>query len=200
MKNKFLALAAFGAALGSTIVSAPANAQINQGSGPSSPITVNVSVPEVLYLRTITDTDIEITAADLTAATLTAVPGTTPPAYIGSDKNEEADGTVNSTSPFAGGFADGLPVQKTITSAYVVWSNSPSGSYQVQVTPPAGGLIGPGGKTINVAVVGANPATRPAEGLITATPGDIGLELSPSDSNPTAGTYTGDVTVEAFRP
>jgi hypothetical protein len=201
MKNKFLALAAFGAAaLGGAIVSAPAHAQIPQGSGPSQNITVNVSVPEVLFLRTIEEANIEITAADLTAATLTEVPGTTPPALIGSDQGQEADGTVNATSPFAGGFAEGVPVEKTITSAYIVWSNSPTNQYQVQITPPAGGFVGPDTATVTATVVGDNPVTRTAEGLVTATPGDIVLELAASDDDIAAGTYTGDVTVEAFRP
>lgn len=200
MKNKFLALAAFGAAaLGGVIVSAPANAQIPQGSGPTQNITVNVSVPEVLFLRTIEEANIEITAADLTAATLTPVPGTTPPALIGSDQAQEAGGTVNTTSPFAGGFAE-APVEKTITSAYIVWSNSPTNQYQVQVTPPAGGFVGPSTATVNATVVGDNPVTRTSEGLVTATPGDIVLEVSASDPNITAGTYTGDLTVQAFRP
>lgn len=202
MKNKFLALAAFGAAaLGSAIVSAPAKADIPVGSGPTSNITVNVSVPEVLYLRTITDVDIQITDTDLTATTLTPVPGSTPPAFIGSDQVEEGTtNTVNTTSPFAGGFAEGVPVEKTLTSAYIVWSNSPAGTYSVQVTPPAGGLVGPGTATVNATVVGANPVQLNAEGLVTSTPQDIVLELSASDDNITAGTYTGDLTVEAFTP
>lgn len=201
MKNKFLALAAFGAAaLGSAIVSAPAKADIPQGSGPTSNITVNVAVPEVLYLRTIADIDIQITDTDLTATPLTELAGP-PIAYIGSDQVEEgATNTVNATSPFAGGFAEGVPVEKTLTSAYIVWSNSPAGTYSVQVTPPAGGLVGPGAATVNAAVVGANPVQLPAEGLVTSTPQDIVLELTASDDNITAGTYTGDLTVEAFTP
>jgi hypothetical protein len=201
MKNKFLALAAFGAAaLGGAVISAPANAQINPGSGPTQNITVNVTVPEVLYLRTITEFDVEITPEDLTAEPLTPVAGSVPPAFIGSNQDQE-DGTntVNTASPFAGGFAD-TPIPKTITSAYIVWSNSPTGTYQVQVDGPAGGLVGPGTATVNVGVVGENPVTRDAQGLIIATPGDIELELSASDGNITAGQYTGDLTVEAFRP
>lgn len=201
MKNKFLALAAFGAAaLGGVIVSAPANAQIPQGSGPTQNITVNVNVPEVLFLRTITTANIDILAADLSAATLTPVPGSTPPALIGSDQS--AGTTVDATSPFAGGFADpaGAGVPKTITSAYIVWSNSPAGTYSVQVTPPAGGFVGPGAAVVNAVIGGTNPVQVPAEGLVTSTPRDIALNLTASDDNIMAGTYTGQLTVEAFTP
>ncbi|WP_066425035.1 hypothetical protein [Anabaena sp. 4-3] len=206
MKNKFLALAAFGAAaLGGAIVSAPAHAQIPQGSGPTSDITVNVSVPEVLYLRTIADIDLEITAADLTGATLTPVAGTNPPALIGpnNDTAESPADSVDTASPFAGGFADpaGPGVDKTITSAYIVWSNSPTGTYDVQVDTPASGFAGPGPATVGVDVVGANPRTGiGAEGLVTATAQDITLNLVASDDNITAGSYTGVITVEAYRP
>ncbi|AFY49869.1 hypothetical protein Nos7524_4099 [Nostoc sp. PCC 7524] len=202
MKNKFLALAAFGAAaLGSAIVSTPANAQIPQGSGPTSPITVNVSVPEVLYLRTITTANLVITPTDLTAVALTGlgpgVPPTSP--FIGSNQGQEAGGTVDTASPFAGGFADGVPVEKTITSAYIVWSNAPS-NYEVQVTAPVGGFVGPGGDAVTAAVVGTNPASFAPEGLINSTPRDIVLDLAGGSGDLTAGTYTGVLTVEAFRP
>jgi hypothetical protein len=199
MKNKFLALAAFGAAaLGGAVISAPANAQITPG--PTQNIIVNVSVPEVLYLRTISNFDLEITPEDLTGELLDPVPGSTPPAFTGTDQLQEADGTVNTASPFAGGFAD-IGGMKTITSAYIVWSNSPTGKYQVQVTAPPGGLVGPDGATLNVALVGTTyPVELDAEGLVTATPQNIELELSGADDNIKAGTYTGDLTVEAFRP
>ena len=201
MKNKFLALAAFGAAaLGTAIVSAPAHAQIPQGSGPQSNITVNVSVPEILYLRTITDIDLTIDAADLTGATLNAVAGSNPPAFTGTQNLEDGAGLVDTNSPFAGGSADGVPVVKTIPSAYVVWSNSPTGNYQVQVTTPGGGLVGPGGGVVNVAVNGANPSTQTAQGLINATAQNILLDLAAASGTISAGTYTGNITVEAFRP
>jgi hypothetical protein len=194
MKNKFLALAAFGAAaLGGAILSAPANAQIPQGSGPSQNVTVNVSVPEILYLRTIVDADVVIDPADLGANGLTPV-GTPPVAAIGSDQLEEAGGTVNTASPFATLVA-GTPIQKTITSAYIVWSNAPS-NYNVAITP--GTFAGPNGN-ITVAVNGANPASFAPEGLVTATPRDVVLDIT-LPANPTAGTYTGTLTIEAYRP
>ncbi|HLO84868.1 MAG TPA: hypothetical protein VK203_07625 [Nostocaceae cyanobacterium] len=195
MKNKFLALAAFGAAaLGGAILSAPANAQIPQGSGPSQNVTVNVSVPEILYLRTIVDADVTIDPADLGANGLTPVPGTTPPAAIGSDQSEEAGGTVNTASPFATLVA-GAPIQKTITSAYIVWSNAPS-NYSVAITP--GTFAGPNGN-IAVAVNGANPASFAPTGLVTAPARDVVLDITLPE-NPTAGTYTGTLAIEAFRP
>ncbi|AUS99312.1 hypothetical protein CLI64_02270 [Nostoc sp. CENA543] len=195
MKNKFLALAAFGAAaLGGVIVSAPANAQIPQGSMTPQPITVNVSVPEILFLRTISEFNVDITPADLTGTTLTPI-GTPPTAFVGSEQTTGS--TLDTTSPFAGGFADGQAMTVTIPSAYIVWSNSPTGNYNVAITPPGAGLVGPG-TAISVAVVGTSPVTLAAEGLVTATPQDIELELTATD--PTAGTYTGDILVEAFRP
>lgn len=197
MKNKFLALAAFGAAaLGGAILSAPANAQIQQGSGPSQNVTVNVSVPEILYLRTIVDADVTIDPADLGASGLTPVPGTTPPAAIGSDQSEEIGGTVNTASPFATLVA-GTPIQKTIKSAYIVWSNSPTGTYQVAITP--GTFTGPNATTLTAAVNGANPVTLPATGLVTSAAQDVALDVT-LPANPTAGTYTGTLTIEAFRP
>lgn len=201
MKNKFLALAAFGAAVvGGAVVSAPANAQIPAGSGPTQNITVNVSVPEVLFLRTIQTANITITPADLTASTLTGpVAGSNPPAFFGSNQAQEAGGTVDTASPFAGGFAEGVPVEKTIASAYIVWSNAPS-NYEVQVTAPTGGFVGPGGDIVTAAVVGTNPASFAPEGLINSTPRDIVLDLAGGNGDLTAGTYTGLVEVEAYRP
>ncbi|WP_066379849.1 hypothetical protein [Anabaena sp. CA = ATCC 33047] len=207
MKNKFLALAAFGAALGSAVVAAPAHAQITQNDGPTSNIEVNVLVPEVLYLRTIENIDLEILPADLTAATLTGpLAGSVPPAYVGEDNDqaEEVGGTVNATSPFAGDFLNGTGVTKTIPSAYIVWSNSPTGSYQVQVTAPASGFVR-SGAAAGAAVVEVDfdetyPVTHTAEGLVTASPKDITLILGASDDNITAGTYSGVLEVTAFRP
>lgn len=196
MKSKFLAIAAVGAAVfGSVVLSAPANAQIPTGSGPTSNVTVNVSVPEILFLRTIVDADVPIDAADFGGPALTPVAGSVPPASVGFDQAEDAGGTVNAASPFAA-LVGGTPITKTITSAYIVWSNSPTGSYNVAITP---GTFTSGANSLTVAVNGTNPATFTAEGLVTATPRDVVLDITPP-ANPIAGTYTGTLAIEAFRP
>ncbi|BCL36949.1 hypothetical protein [Nostoc sp. MS1] len=195
MKNKFLALAALGtAALGSAVVSAPANAQIAQGAGPSQTINVNVSVPEILYLRTVQNADVVITPTQLAgnAVTLTSAGGT-PPAYIGSDQSTGA--TVDTTSPFS---APGAPVAVSIPNAYIVWSNSPTGSYSVAFDTGTFTASGSGGATITVEPTNAT-LTNTAEGLVTATPKNIDLNVT-LDANTKAGSYAGTVTVEAFRP
>ncbi|WP_375498075.1 hypothetical protein [uncultured Nostoc sp.] len=199
MKNKFLALAAFvTAVLGGAILSAPASAQIAQGSGPNSTINVTVSVPEILYLRTITTANVAITPADLVgtsgAAGLTAVSSSTPPAYQGSGTSSGA--TVDTTSPFSVG---ATPVTKTITSAYVVFSNSPTGTYEVAITP--GTFTGPSSNTLAVGVNASDvsSAAITAEGLSSATAKDIILDVPLSATAP-AGSYTGTLAVEAFRP
>lgn len=197
MKNKFLAIAAFGAAaLGSAVLSAPANAQIAQGSGPSQTINVNVSVPEILYLRTITTANVTISPTDLAgagASALTPVASTTPPAYIGSDQAESPPGSVNTASPFA---APGAPVAVSIPNAYVVWSNSPTGSYSVGFTP--GSFTSSGGDSITVTATNAT-VSNPATGLVTATAYPIDLDVALNDTTK-AGSYAGTVLVEAFRP
>jgi hypothetical protein len=199
MKNKFLALAAFGtAALGSAILSAPANAQIAQGSGPTSTINVNVSVPEILFLRTVQNANVVIAPSDLATGTgvLNALTGTTPPAYIGSDQTAGPAGTpLDTTSPFA---LTGTSVSKTITGAYIVWSNSPTGSYTVGITP---GTFTDAtySNTLAVTVNSGSVGAKTALGLTHTTASDIGLDIPISATSP-AGSYDGTLTVEAYRP
>ncbi|MBE9000643.1 MULTISPECIES: hypothetical protein [unclassified Nostoc] len=196
MKNKFLALAAFGTAiLGGAILSAPVNAQIAPGSQ-TQPITVNVSVPEILFLRTITTADVAITPTDLVGAAGAALltsNGGTPAAYEGS--GQSAGSTLDIVSPFTVAAA---PVLKTIPSAYIVWSNSPTGSYEVDITP---GPFVSGANNLAVVVNGGDVSTASitAEGLTAATPKDIALDVTLNATAP-AGTYTGVLTVDAFRP
>lgn len=190
MKNKFLALAAFGTAiLGGAILSAPVNAQIAPGTETET-ITVNVSVPEILFLRTITTADVAITPADLVgaagAALLTPVAGTTPPASTGSELSSTP--ALDTLSPFALAAA---PVPKIITNAYIVWSNSPTTNYSVAITPT--GFTG-----IGVAVNSASVGVKPALGLVHSTGSDIALDVTLGDTQ--AGTYTGTLIVDAFRP
>ncbi|MBH8552477.1 hypothetical protein I8751_08825 [Nostocaceae cyanobacterium CENA357] len=197
MKNKFLALVAFGTAvLGGAILSAPANAQIAPNTETET-INVNVTVPEILFLRTITTANVAITPTDLVggagAASLTAVTGSTPPAYTGSDKSTGT--TVDTVSPFSVG---ATAVAKTIDDAYIVWSNSPTGTYEVNITPSA---FVNGTNNLTVAINGSDVSTAAiaAEGLVTATAKDIVLDVT-LDAAGKAGTYTGTLTVDAFRP
>ncbi|WP_392481151.1 hypothetical protein [Nostoc sp. C110] len=189
MKNKFLALAAFSTAiLGGAILSAPANAQIAQGTETET-INVDVTVPEILFLRTITTATVPILPADLVggagAALLTAN-GSTPAAYTGSDQS--IGNTLSTTSPFTLAAA---PVTKTISNAYIVWSNSPTGNYSVGITPA--GFAG-----ITVAVNPASVGVKPALGLVHATGSNIDLDVTLADTQ--AGTYSGTLVVDAFRP
>ncbi|MCC5623899.1 hypothetical protein [Nostoc sp. CHAB 5715] len=195
MKNKFLALAAFGTAiLSGVILSAPANAQIAP-STETETINVNVTVPEILFLRTITTADVVITPAELVGAgaTLTSNNSTTPPSSTGSDKSTGS--TLDTVSPFSVASA---PVEKTINDAYIVWSNSPTGTYEVEITP---GTFVSGTNNLTVDISGTDPSTASitAEGLTAATAKDIVLDVT-LDAAGKAGTYTGTLTVDAFRP
>lgn len=196
MKNKFLALAAFGTAiLGGAILSAPVNAQIASGSQ-TKPITVNVSVPEILFLRTITTADVAITPTDLVGAggaALLTSNGGTPAAYEGSDQSTGS--TLNTVSPFSVAAA---PVLKTIPSAYIVWSNSPTGTYEVDITPGTF-ASGMNNLTVGINASDVSSASITAEGLTTATPRNIDLDVTLNATAP-AGIYTGVLTVDAFRP
>ncbi|MBG1263757.1 hypothetical protein [Nostoc commune] len=200
MKNKFLALAAFGAAtLGGAILSAPASAQIAQGSGPTSTINVSVSVPEILYLRTVQNAAIDISAAELVggAATLTAITGTTPPASIGNDQTTGPAGTpISTTSPFTLAAA---PVTKIISNAYIVWSNSPTGTYTVDITPGSFTDANSNILTVDVSGSDASSTTQAATGLTTGNVQNIDLDVT-LDATGKAGSYTGVLTVEAYRP
>jgi hypothetical protein len=204
MKNKFLAIAALGAAaLGSAVLSAPANAQIAQGSGPTSVIPINVIVPEILYLRTIESYDLTITPTQLVGATGagllsgTPVTGSNPPAYINAaqDQSESPVDSVNTASPFT---APGAPVAVSIPNAYIVWSNSPTGSYSVGFTAGTFTAASSGSATLTVAPTNAT-VTQTTEGLINATAKPLDLNVT-LDGTSKAGSYAGTVTVEAFRP
>ncbi|QLE54145.1 hypothetical protein [Nostoc sp. TCL26-01] len=202
MKNKFLAIVAVGAALGAAVVSAPANAQVTQGNGPSKDITVNITVPEILFLRTIDVADVDITAAELAGSGVTLTQVGTTDTYIGSDQTTTSPGTttVNTASPFV--LPTGGALAKTIASAYVVWSNSPTGTYEVAITPPSAGFSSTVGTTTNTLTgvsVTAGAGQKTATGLTTAPAQDITLSI-PLDGSTKAGTYSGLLKVEAYRP
>lgn len=198
MKNKFLALAAFGTAvLGGAILSAPANAQITQGNGPTSTINVNVSVPEILFLRTVQNAAVVIAPGDFLtgAGALTALPGTPPAGYVGSDQTTGAAGTpIDTASPFA---VPAPSITKTITGAYIVWSNSPTGNYTIDIAE--GPFTDANSNTLAVTVAAASEGSKPALGLTHTTASDIDLDI-PVSATATAGSYAGILTVEAYRP
>ncbi|BBD65962.1 hypothetical protein NIES4072_03590 [Nostoc commune NIES-4072] len=193
MKNKFLAIVAASASvLVSALVSAPAHAQIVPG--PNQNISVDVTVPEILYLRTITSATLALTPADFTGVALSQV-GTTD-AYIGS--NQSAGSTLDQSSPFTVGSA----ITKPINTAYAVWSNSPrtgaTGGINVSVSIP--GTFANAAGTLPVAVTaGTNVSNQAAPGLTIPYVGNISLDITPS-STTSAGTYTGLVNVQVDAP
>ncbi|AUB36718.1 hypothetical protein COO91_02641 [Nostoc flagelliforme CCNUN1] len=190
MKNKIVAIiAASAAALGSTIFSTPAHAQITT---PASNVNVSVSVPEVLYLRTVSTIDVDILATELTAATLTASGS----GFVGGDQGGTADGTngVSTTSPFF--VASGnVAVTKTVPKVFAVWSNSPRGNgvaVSTAIVTPT--LNGANSSAITISSVAPITATANVPGLINPfTDGvTLGLILG-GNSISQAGDYTGGV-------
>lgn len=163
MKNKILALAVAGAALGTAAISAPAQAQIQ---GTPTPIGVNVTVPEVLYLRTVSDITINLTTADLQGpSNLQSVPG----GSYGSDSSGSADdgsSGLNLIPPFGGGDTTNLLVaDKSIGNVYAIWSNSPRNRVTAEVGIGSPALTGPNGST------GTIENVRTAFGIGTPAPG-----------------------------
>jgi hypothetical protein len=192
MKKQLLALAVLGtAALGNAILSAPAHAQIVAPGAPNQNITVSVSVPEILYLRTIPNAIVNLAGTDF-APGLVAVGSN----YIGRDYKATANGTVDTTSPFTTG-----TVQKTISQAYAVWSNSPrANGVNIAITTPSTYTNTVSNGTINVAIPASSSRTGvPATGLITPITGDIALSVTPT-STTTPGTYFGNVNVAVSAP
>lgn len=188
MKNKFLAIvAASAAALSGAFVSAPAQAQIVPG--PNQNVTVNVTVPEILYLRTITSADVNIATTDLTTATLTAAGS----GFIGS--NQSTGSVLDTNSPFT----TGVVIPKSISNAYAVWSNTPrTGGINVTVSTP--GSFTSGSNTLPVAVnSSSNKTAVAAPGLVTPYVSSIDLDITPGAAA-TAGTYTGTVKVQVDAP
>ncbi|WGV26386.1 hypothetical protein [Halotia branconii] len=196
MKSKIVAIiAASAAALGSTIFAAPAHAQI---SG-SSDVNVQVTVPEVLYLRTVDTIDVSILPTDLTAATL----NTSGTGFFGTDKSGIADGTtsgLDQTSPFylTGG---NLQVNKDIPEVFAIWSNSPRGNgVTVATTVKTPTLTATNGATIQIAGVTPMMNFANVPGLINPFVSGVTLSLNLNGSGgiSDAGAYTGgEITVTA---
>ncbi|MCC5598076.1 hypothetical protein [Nostoc favosum] len=187
MKNNILAIivAAGTAVVGSSLLSAPAHAQLTTNQN----VSVQISVPEVLFLRTFQTVDLAITEADLAGGTAVTTAG------IGKDFNTVATTTgttlIDQASPFAG--LTGGSITKNVSELYAVWSNNPSGSIAVTLSPTTTALTGPNSATasiVSIAKTVADPATPP--GLDTPFVGgaDITFDLGTATQ---AGAYTGGV-------
>jgi hypothetical protein len=193
MKKQFLALAVISTSvLGGAILSTPAHAQIVPPGSPNQNIGVTVTVPEILYLRTINTAVVNLSGTDF-AAGLTAVGSN----YVGTGYKTTANGTVDTTSPFTTG-----TVTKTISQAYAVWSNSPrAAGVNIAVTAPATyqSLSNPS-QTIGVTLPASDSKTGiAAPGLVTPYVGDIALNVTPSATT-TPGSYAGSVNVAVSAP
>ncbi|MEJ1932856.1 hypothetical protein WDZ92_21825 [Nostoc sp. NIES-2111] len=205
MKSKFLAIvAASTAALGSAILSVPAQAQTAPPiSTTSAPVNVNVTVPEVLYLRTVANIDVDIPVSALTNQALTQSGS----GYTGTQSIGTADGTggVDETSPFNinnGNVQISLPVPKV----FAVWSNSPRGlgiTIATTITNNTLTTTGTSGSTITLASATANPASSTSvPGLVNPLVGGVNLGFTLGGNGISeAGDYTGGtITVTAAAP
>ncbi|MBE8988861.1 hypothetical protein [Nostoc sp. LEGE 12450] len=198
MKNKIVAIVV---ALGSAIFAAPAHAQI---TGTPATVGVNVTVPEILYLRTVSTINVTLTPADLGVAGLTASGSgfyNTTPDQAGTADTTPAS-TLNTTSPFTTATA----ATKTINGVYVVWSNSPrAGGVDIAVAKPGGADPGNGTDVVPMTVAPASNITgATANGLINPVTGTgVGSVVLAFDaSDVPAGNYNtgGQVTITAAAP
>jgi hypothetical protein len=200
MKTRFLvvlaATSAFVSALSSVIV-APANAQTTTTSN----VAVTVTVPEVLYLRTVSTIDLDLTPADLSAKTFTA----SAPGFSGTEKSGTANSTtsgLDESTPFNTNGID-LSVDKTINKVFAVWSNSPRGlgvSVSAIVANPA---LTNGAATATLFSNGTTPNGGDAAvpGLVIPFVGGVDLTVDVSGNGiAQAGSYAGatlDITAVA---
>jgi hypothetical protein len=191
MKNKFLVIAAATTtALGTALVWTPAHAQVN---GSNVPVPLNITVPEVLFLKTVNTINLTISATDI-AASLT--PNGT--GFYGSSQSGTAStngSTLDTTSPFAGTATN--KITQTIPNVYVVWSNSPraggvnitfnkTGSNPNTKLTLAGGI-----DTATYSVVSGNLTGLVPQGLVTPTQtGGVTLDIDLTNAK-TAGLYQG---------
>ncbi|MFN6464742.1 MAG: hypothetical protein RMZ41_023400 [Nostoc sp. DedVER02] len=198
MKTKFLvviaATSAFVSALSSVIV-APANAQV----AATNNVAVTLTVPEVLYLRTVSTIDLDLTTADLSSQTFTANGS----GFYGSDKSGTANSTtsgLDTTSPFNNNGTN-LTVTKTIPQVFAVWSNSPRGAgINVSVAPGTSStLTGANSSTATLTNGAANPNFANVPGLVTPFIGGVDLSVDVGGNGiAQAGAYTGaDINITA---
>ncbi|MEH2181984.1 hypothetical protein [Nostoc sp.] len=197
MKTRFLVVFAATSAFVSilnNLICAPANAQV----AATNNVAVTLTVPEVLYLRTVSQIDLDLTTADLSAQTFTANGS----GSYGSDKSGTANSTtsgLNTTSPFNTNGTD-LTVTKTIPQVFAVWSNSPRGQgISVSVAPGTTTLTGASGATASLTGGSANPNSASVPGLVTPFVGGVNLSVDvPGNGIAQAGSYTGaDINITA---
>ncbi|MCC5615131.1 hypothetical protein LC605_08575 [Nostoc sp. CHAB 5836] len=187
MKNNILAIivAAGTAVVGSSLFSAPAHAQLTTNQN----VAVQITVPEVLYLRTFQTVDLAITEADLAGGTAVTTAG------IGTNFNAPPTTTgatsINRTSPFTG--LTGGSITKTVDELYAVWSNNPDNGIVVTLTAPGATnlLTGANGGSATIAAINGD-YTGAAPGLSTPYVGGADLDLNLSGATK-AGAYTGGV-------
>lgn len=186
MKNNILAIivAAGTAVVGSSLFSAPTHAlQVGQD------VNVEITVPEVLYLRTFQTISLDITGDELAGGTGVITAG------VGKDfdpTSPTSDGTtaLDPTSPF-GGVTSGT-ISKTVNQLYAVWSNNPNG-FAVTLTPTTNTMTSPGGATAtmsNLQKTVADPTT--AVGLTTPHISGVTLDLNLTGATE-ADIYTGGI-------
>ncbi|HLO85949.1 MAG TPA: hypothetical protein VK203_13195, partial [Nostocaceae cyanobacterium] len=178
-----------------------------------APIGVTVTVPEILYLRTVENIDVTITLADLGAKTedlsISDIGGGVYETQTGATANG-TDG-VSITSPFSAGATEGTAqIDKTVPNVYAIWSNTAAeGGITVDVRVTDGVLDL--GETLEAAEItdvitsidgkeGANVTGIEVPGLVTPKVGDVTLTIDLKGTQ-TAGEYTtGEITVEASLP
>lgn len=194
MKNKILAIAATAgtAILGSSVFSTPAQALTQ-----SQNVTINYTVPEILYLRTFQTVNMTLDATSLGAALTAQGNG-----FVGKDYNDPnsvtidnttgPDATLDTTSPFG----DLAAVQQNIPQLYAVWSNSTG---NVDVNLQSSSLTAAGGQTIAVNSITPTVDNFAAPGLDTPQIGGADLDLDLTNATVT-GIYTGTITVEVSTP
>ncbi len=116
MNNKILALlAASAAVVGSAIFAAPANAVKQE-------VNVNLTVDEVLFLKTFDTVELRITQGELAQTQESTSEGTTD----GSNQLNLNGVTLNTTS--------GISVTKDVDELYAVYSNDDDAPVQVKIT------------------------------------------------------------------
>ncbi|PMB16410.1 hypothetical protein CEN48_02645 [Fischerella thermalis CCMEE 5282] len=195
MKNKILAIAATAgtAILGSSVFSTPAQALTQ-----TQDVTINYTVPEILYLRTFQTVNMTLDA-NLLGAILTAQGS----GFVGKDYDPtnatvtidvtgNADVTLDQTSPFGNLAA----IQQSIPELYAVWSNS-TGTVDVNLTSTP--LTEVGGKTIAVNSITPTVDNFAAPGLDTPQIGGADLDLDLTNAT-VMGIYTGTITVDVSTP
>ncbi|MCW5316352.1 hypothetical protein GTQ43_21780 [Nostoc sp. KVJ3] len=187
MKTKFLlvlaATSAFFSALSSVIV-APANAQLT--TAPSN-VNVTVTVPEVLYLRTVSDIQLDLVPSDLSSALSS-----------GGIATETQPITVADSSP-SSGLSTASPFNTTVTKpiplVFAVWSNNPRSGQGVAVTVSTttgtlNSAVSGGGSATFTSSVTAPSSQTTAPGLSTPFTGGITLAVNLTGAK-AAGSYSG---------